>query len=1073
MFGFWGFGGSASDGAPPPIGAPGRGGSVLGTPSNVVISAAGGPEPMSGLGNRSSSASVYHGSLDTRSESFSRFGGGNQTMSPLMFGGAASINVGDGGSSSAARRGGYANMSNSQLGLVPRSGSAVSLSNIPVFGTGDPLPSHSPGPVPIVANPAASIPASAAPIFATPVFSTVLPLPSMPGPSGGGILGGCGSSRSGNRKNARALGTAAPVLPSAATQSTPGASDAGSSVLGSAFAGFGTTGKGGNAPVPSVTASAAALPGVAASATFPATAPANVIVKGSVFRPKAATVATESPSLAPVAVPPSSVFGASVLGSASTAAVAAPSAVTPAAPPPPAAAKTSATDANRSGSFFGDSSSAFSAPPPKTPAPITSAFGTALPGASGSALSARPSGQQAAPLDGSKEPASFHVNPFARTAFSAGAASTPAATTSAFSPAASVSGPVGGGGSVFSAAAATPACSPASSFGASAASVKAPPPPASSKALGNGADGGGAAAGRRRSRSVPRSNVAESDGSGSGGPARPHSSSLDPAASPPAQGSRFEVPAPRHRQRQRASLPSHAQNPPSALLLMNTLPIPPLPADEKKLCIAARLCKSLLIQLAPAATSGDHGRGGASSSRDEDIVKALEHAFFGVVGIEGVHGDFGKTAGEMLTLWNGHVRPMVASRGTRDSDDGSVTFPGEMWIALFALGTYLNTILSTLQSAKAGSYAVSSSAPASMTDLAAYKAGLRAHPVEALTDACHYANELSELLLTLFQRGGEADAPPYSVIPVVLRRVRSVFDEATARGVATVQSNLNTVTSKLFGVLNRRVKTSAVQPLQAPGEAPRWLLTRDSKEKECLLYSFACLIIEMIAADAPMNDDVDLFIEAFHRCFPSALAERCMLYYRRACALLRQPLRMSLVEEAAALLAKATVVYPLNAPLHNKRVLLVKLLAAELALGRLPPDEDWLALEVPQLVDVVNALKTSRLDLLDAALATHGPFFVTIGVHNVLCLARQRIALLMVVKFYLKRGCESRLCVSEMVRYHRLPYSTADAGVVWLLPLLVEKQINGVLDHDYLILSAKAPFDTYRREALADAAATA
>ncbi|CAM68351.1 conserved hypothetical protein [Leishmania infantum JPCM5] len=885
------------------------------------------------------------------------------------------------------------------------------------------------------------------------------------------------------------LATAAPVLPPAAPQSTPGSSDAKGFILGSAFAAVDISGKGGNAAggppplpptssvfgtsVPSASASAAPLDRGAATPPFREATPANAAVKGSLPRGSAAAAAAGPASLAPAAVPPSSAFGGSVFGKTSAAAVTAPSTITPAASPPPAAAKSTATGANRSGSVFGELHSSFGAPPPTTAAPIFSAFGAVSPVAPGPTPSATPFGQQAAPRGGSHVPASFHASPFAPSPPSAGAASKPATTASAFGSAASGSGPGVGVGSVFTAAAATPVRAPASSFGASAASGKVPPP-APSRSFGSRADGGGdAAAGRRRGRSTPRSDAAEDDGSGSGGPARPHPSSLAATASPSAQGSRLEIPAPRHGQCRPAPSTTHTQKPPTALSQLGKLPIPPLPADEKKLCIAARVCKSFLMQLASAPALGGRGGGAAGSSREEGVAKTLEQAFFGVVGIEGVHGNFGNTAGEMLALWNGQVRPVISGRSTQSSEGGGSAFPGEMWIALFTLGTYLNTILSTLQSSKSGRYAASSSASASVTDLAAYKAGLRAHPTEALTDACHYANELSELLQTLFQRGGEADAPPYSVIPVVLRRVRSVFDEANARGVATVQSNLNTVTSKLFAVLNRRVKTSAVQPLSTPGEAPRWLLTYDSKEKESLLHSFAYLIVEMIAADAPKNDDVELFISAFHECFPSALAERCMLYYRRACALLRQPLRMSLVEEAAELLAKATVVYPPNATWNNRRVLLVKLLATELALGRLPPDEDWLALDVPALTDVVNALKTSRLDLLDAALSMHGPFFVEIGVHNVLCLARQRLALLMVVKFYLTHGCESRLSVSEMVRYHRLPYSAVDAGVVWLLPLLVEKQINGVLDHDYLILSAKTPFDAYPLKTLADAAAVA
>ncbi|GET88928.1 hypothetical protein, conserved [Leishmania tarentolae] len=1173
MFSVGGFGSVASSGAPHPSGARGRGGGVLGSPSNAGYHTAGGPALVNAVGNSSGSAGILYDCFTSQPGSYSPFGGGNEAVPPPVLGGAVSVQVGDNSSNSAGYHG-NTNVSGSQHSVLPMSRTALPLSTTPTFGAAAPAATTVPLPVSLAATPL-----SAVPVFASPMLASVPLQPTMSTSSSGSILSGSGSSAQifsnvsftdprggqgrsgGNSKESGAkvgagnhsplperhfshqrsqeslpqlgstsifaptvaptvrfsdlssagasstarnsnnnmsgtsgsvLATAIPVLPTAAAQSTQSASDAKGLIPGSAFETLGPAGKGGNAVgVPPPLSPTSSVLGASVSMTNTSAAPLSssvetppfskprsmsAAVKGSVFTSSATASAAGPPVLASVAVPPSA-FSGSVFSKTSGAAVTAPSsAIPPAASPPPAAAKTAAIGMNRSGSVFSELNSSFGAPPLTTATPILPVFGTGLPVTPGPTPSSTSLGQQAAPRGGSNVPASFHASPCAPSPLSAGAVSKPAGTASAFGSVASGLGPGIGGSSVFTAAAAaaTPAPGPVSSFGTSSTSGQvqpaAPPKPSGSRAVGGGGD---ATVGRRRGRSEPRREAAEGDGGGSSNPARPHLSGLAVSASPSAQGSRFEIPAPRHGQHRLAPSRLHTQKPPTALSKLDKLPIPPLPDNEKKLCIAARLCKSFLMQLASAAALGGHSGGAVSSSREEDVAKTLEHAFFGVVGIEGVHGDFSNTAGEMLALWNGQVRPMISGRSNRSAGDSGSSFPGEMWIALFLLGTYLNTILSTLQSSKSGRYAATSSATASVTDLAAYKAGLRAHPTEALTDACHYANELSELLQTLFQRGGEADAPPYSIIPVVLRRVRSVFDEANARGVATVQSNLNTVTSKLFAVLNRRVKTSAVQPLGAPGEAPRWLLTYDSKEKESLLHSFAYLIMEMIAADAPMNDDVELFISAFHESFPSALAERCMLYYRCACALLRQPLRVSLVEEAAELLAKATVVYPPNAPLANRRVLLVKLLAAELALGRLPPDDDWLALDVPQLIDVVNALKTSRLDLLDTALSMHGSFFVEIGVHNVLCLTRQRLALLMVVKFYLTHGCESRLQVSEMVRYHRLPYSAADAGVVWLLPLLVEKHINGVLDHDYLILSAKAPFDAYQRETLASAAAAA
>ncbi|KAK7194175.1 hypothetical protein NESM_000331400 [Novymonas esmeraldas] len=793
-------------------------------------------------------------------------------------------------------------------------------------------------------------------------------------------------------------------------------------------------------PPPSSSSSGGVLGGgrifapAAAAAAAAVAAPAAVTVA---FPPRAVTsVAGGPPPPAP------SVFGRSlpsgaVLGAGPDSSTTATSArVAPAATAP-------GGDAHKGSSAFGvlgNVGGSDKAPLPAAPTPAaTSSVFAAAPARSVPTTTAVPPPSPFSAVPASATPAAPSPVP-TPSAFGAGAATVSSG---------SGSGSGSGGASVFAATAAT----------AKAPRSSPPPPPTPPISAFAGAS---TVSGQRRGRSPPPRDH---------GPA-----SAQPGRAAAAE-QRWEVPAPRHGQRhavartQQQQQQQQQQRPPPALAQLRQLPIPALPADEKRLCLAARLCKSFLIQLASATALGggaSSGGGGSAGGREADVARTLEQGFFGVVGVEGVHGDFSVTAGEMLALWTSQVRPMLA--GSSSSSGGAAAdFPGVLWIALFAIGTYLNTIVSAVQATATTAAGVSSSAL--LPDLAAYKAGVHAHPVEALTDACNYANELSELLQTLYQRGGEAEAPPYSIIPIVLRRVHSVFDEATARGVATVQSNLNAVTSKLFAVLNRRVKTTAVQPLSAAGEAPRWLLSCDTAEKESLLHAFAYVVTEMIAVDAPVNDDVELFIEAFHSCFPSALPERCLLYYRRACALLRQPLRMPLVEDAAALLAKAMVVYPPNAAPHNRRVLLVKLLATELALGRVPPDQDWLSLDVPQLVDVVNALKTSRLDLLDAALSMHGAFFVRVGIHNVLCVARQRLALLLVVKFYLTHGCESRLCVADMVRYHRLPYSTRDAELLWLLPLLVEKQMNGVLDHDFLILSAKTPFDAYSRDSLAASAA--
>ncbi|CCW66044.1 unnamed protein product [Phytomonas sp. Hart1] len=152
-----------------------------------------------------------------------------------------------------------------------------------------------------------------------------------------------------------------------------------------------------------------------------------------------------------------------------------------------------------------------------------------------------------------------------------------------------------------------------------------------------------------------------------------------------------------------------------------------------------------------------------------------------------------------------------------------------------------------------------------------------------------------------------------------------------------------------------------------------------------------------------------------------------------------------------------------------------RLMAVELALGRAPVENEVGSLP-PSLIGAVEAVRTADLPRLDAVIRENGGFYVEIGIYNVMMVARGHVMLLMVMKFYLHTCSQSqarsegvrswvdRLEVAKMIKFYHLPYRTvAEATVVWLLPLLVNRKINGFVEGEYLHINPENPFDGYNK----------
>lgn len=486
--------------------------------------------------------------------------------------------------------------------------------------------------------------------------------------------------------------------------------------------------------------------------------------------------------------------------------------------------------------------------------------------------------------------------------------------------------------------------------------------------------------------------------------------------------------------------------------------------DTTRLSAAAQLFRSFLVKISAEGTR-------------ETAWPDMDTAFFGEAifapGPGAMTADFSFTLDELSAVWEQMRRRVGAFQGAE--------MRGEMWVALFAVGCQANLVMHAITGPPDHVYA---------PGLATFVAGVRHHEADALTDACALAKQLNDLNVELYQHEA-AMLVPYSVLPTLFARVRTVFDEAGARGAYRVSSNMNMATSKIFAVLLRRLKASAVEELPDLGggggasPGPKWMLLPKNARDQALVMAFAALVYEIRVSESPFTDDVAHFVAAFHRGFPNSLEERCMLYYSEANQLLQRPLTVASLDLAGQRLAQALTTLPRDAAAtagaatravamavgSNEQILTIKLVAVNLARGRVPRAEEAERLATPELADAIAAVRAADLPLFDRALLANGVFFIETNTNNIMMAARERLALLLVVKYYLSHACEKLIPVADLVAYHGLRYTPDEAMAVWLLPLLIKSQINGVLNNQKLLVSNTEPFEGFSMDALRRAAA--
>jgi len=241
--------------------------------------------------------------------------------------------------------------------------------------------------------------------------------------------------------------------------------------------------------------------------------------------------------------------------------------------------------------------------------------------------------------------------------------------------------------------------------------------------------------------------------------------------------------------------------------------------------------------------------------------------------------------------------------------------------------------------------------------------------------------------------------------------------------------------------------------------------------------AMATLIVEMIRQDKCLNNEMLGWMESMP---PECRAERCDLEEEQANLLLSQSLNADRLEVIARYLMQAIDLGDAANEAQQSRLRL-KLIAVQLALGNVPVSGEG-GLHIPlQLVDIVIALRASHIPLFDAAVKNNAVFLVESKIHNAIMFARSRLQLLMVVKFYmhllekslLTDGAMKRpakINVNEMILFYQdvVPIASREEMLSWLLPLLVDAEINGVMSEDtpVILISTKDPFASYAVEVL-------
>jgi hypothetical protein len=355
---------------------------------------------------------------------------------------------------------------------------------------------------------------------------------------------------------------------------------------------------------------------------------------------------------------------------------------------------------------------------------------------------------------------------------------------------------------------------------------------------------------------------------------------------------------------------------------------------------------------------------------------------------------------------------------------------------------------------------------------------------EILKTVLTRTNALADTFQELFNESrmeGGADSAerkfvPFTTIRAVLSRVRTAFEVGASVGVYDVASSQ----SQLMGAIVRRESAAVLfKPLSAPPA---------SEYLHLLAQTQACIMCEFGALKSVTEIGRQLeCAKAFHRYCPNDVELRASLYFRNAQLIVQtQALTLPNLNEARDLLAHGLAICPAGHP--NRRVIARWFAAVSFATGVVPsssPSSEASAPASPtggvdvawfenydlleEFGDAAVGLATANVALYESIVTRMLSHYTESGIASLMQYGRVHVRTAVVLSYFVATGRNTCMSIDALVQYigpmpkpyHHVTESGQNFSRLWLMPLLLEKLINGVIVGDKLLVSKGKPFELH------------
>lgn len=323
---------------------------------------------------------------------------------------------------------------------------------------------------------------------------------------------------------------------------------------------------------------------------------------------------------------------------------------------------------------------------------------------------------------------------------------------------------------------------------------------------------------------------------------------------------------------------------------------------------------------------------------------------------------------------------------------------------------------------------------------------------------------------------------PFTSVAVVLRRVRASFEAAASVGFFEPTSKAEILINK---VVIRETKPALYKPLIAPPE---------TQHQHLIAVTKAAILAEMssLGQTQEFQQRMD-WADSFHKHCPDEVEHRVALYLGDAVVLATYPLGMHSLQRTRLKLAHGLALCPTG---HPSAIILARWFAAvSFAAGMIaaPPTTSSSALATAgassagtveslidtawyeqyglqdEFTDAAVALATANIVLYEAHMSQWLPQYTATGIAAMMQFGRVHVRTAIVVRYFCLMGRTTQLSIKGLIEfvgplptpYKRVTESYTAFSQLWLMPLLLEKFVNGTVVEDMLLLSKAMPFEYY------------